>query len=195
MEERKEQLAILDEISERGRARRAQLMDSIDQTNHEFLAQGSDMSQRYQFAAVYLENAGDPPKLPSDPVLFHEPHTYPGVRLPHAWLNTSVPQMPISTLDLSGKGKFSLFTGHGGEPWLVAAARIKETLGIDVASYAVGYGLQYEAVYNDWYRLREVDEDGCILVRPDNFVAWRSQELADDCRATLERVLRKVLRI
>jgi len=153
------------------------------------------MSQRYQSAAIFLEGAGDPPMLPSDPVLFHEPHTYPGVRLPHAWLNTSVPQKQISTLDLSGKGKFSLFTGHGGEAWLTAAARIKEALGVDVACYAVGYGLQYEAVYNDWYRLREVNEDGCVLVRPDNFVAWRSQKIVDDCSATLEKVLRRVLNI
>src|ERR1700761_6808624 len=179
-QERKQQLAILDEISERGRARRQLLINSIDYTCHEFLAQGSDMGQRYDSSAVFLENAGESPKPPSDTVLYYEPHTYPGLRLPHAWLNTSIPQHPVSTLDLSGKGRFTLFTGHGGDMWRDAAAKVKQGLGIEVAVFAVGFGLEYEAVYNDWYHRREVNEDGCVLVRPDNFVAWRSTGMADD---------------
>lgn len=193
LERRKAQLAILNEKSDRGRARRRRLMDAIDETSHEFQAQGSDLGQQYESSAIFLEGAGQPPKLPSDPVLFYEPRTFPGRRLPHAWLNTSVPSNQVSTLDLSGKGRFTIFTGHGGEPWLKAAAQMRGMLGVEVTAYAVGFGLEYEAVYNDWYRLREVEEDGCVLVRPDNFVAWRSQGIVDDCSATLERVLKKIL--
>jgi hypothetical protein len=40
---------------------------------------------------------------------------------------------------------------------------------------------------------REIEEDGCILVRPDRFIAWRSMEAVDDCEAKLGEVLRKVL--
>ncbi|KIX10235.1 uncharacterized protein Z518_01316 [Rhinocladiella mackenziei CBS 650.93] len=195
LQERKQQLAILDEVSERGQTRRRQLINSIDYTCHEFLAQGSDMGQRYESSAIIVEDAGEPPKVPSDPVLFYEPHTYPGVRLPHAWLNTSIPQTQVSTLDLSGKGRFTLFTGHGGEAWRMAAAHAKEILGVEVAVHAVGFGLEYEAVYNDWYHLREVNEDGCVLVRPDNFVAWRSVDMVDNCSATLQDVLKKILGI
>ncbi|OCT49634.1 2,4-dichlorophenol 6-monooxygenase [Cladophialophora carrionii] len=193
LQERKQQLAVLDEVSERGRARRQQLIDSIDYTCHEFLAQGSDMGQRYDSSAIFLDGAGEPPKPPADPVLYYEPHTYPGLRLPHAWLNTSIPQKPVSTLDLSGKGRFTLFTGHGGDTWRDAAAKVKEDLGVEVAVFAVGFGLEYEAVYNDWYHRREVNEDGCVLVRPDNFVAWRSRSLAEDCPATVLGVMRKIL--
>jgi hypothetical protein len=151
------------------------------------------MGQQYASSAIFLEGAGERPRSPPDPVLFYEPHTYPGLRLPHAWLNKSIPQEQISTLDLSGKGRFTLFTGHGGTSWRKAAARVKEALDIDVVTYAVGYGLDYEAVYNDWYHLREVDDDGCVLVRPDNFVAWRSQRMIADCSTTLLRVLRSIL--
>lgn len=195
LDERKEQLAILDEVSERGRARRHQLIESIDYSCHEFLAHGSDMGQRYVSSAVFLEDAGSPPKPPSDPVLYYEPHTYPGVRLPHAWLNKGVPGKQVSTLDLSGKGRFTLFTGHGGDAWVQAAARAQEDLGIPIVAYTVGFGLQYEAVYNDWYHLREVEEDGCVLVRPDNFVAWRSRAVVDTCSVALQLALRHVLSI
>lgn len=168
-------------------------MDAIDYTCHEYLAHGSDMNQRYQSAAVYLENAGESPPLPADPTLYHEPHTYPGVRLPHAWVNTAIPGTQVSTIDLAGKGKFALFTGSGGAVWLKAAETVQKALGVDIAAYSIGYGLQYEAVYNDWYRLREVDEDGCVLVRPDNFVAWRSLGVVSDCDAVLLKVMRKIL--
>ena len=186
-------MAILDEVSERGRVQRQQLINSIDYTCHEFLAQGSDMGQRYESSAIFLEGAGEPPKPHPDPVLYYEPHTYPGVRLPHAWLNTGIPQKQVSTLDLSGKGRFTLFTGHGGDEWRKAAAKVKESLGLEVAVFAIGFGLEYEAVYNDWYHRREVNEDGCVLARPDNFVAWRSMSMVEDCSATLHGVMRKIL--
>jgi hypothetical protein len=193
LEKRKQQFAILEEQSERGRARRRQLAESMDFTCHEFQAHGSDMGQRYKSPAVFLEGAGDPPALPSNPTLYHEPHTFPGLRLPHAWLNTSIPKLQVSTIDLAGKGRFALFTGHGGEAWRAAGKKVTQVLGVEVAVYAVGYKLEYEAVYNDWYRLREVEEDGCVLVRPDNFVAWRSQTATKDCGADLLAVFRHIL--
>ncbi|KAH8817325.1 FAD binding domain-containing protein [Xylogone sp. PMI_703] len=193
IEDRKRELAVLEEVSEKGRARRRQLMDAIDYTCHEFLALGSDMNQRYHSTAVYLEGAGDEPPLPSDPALYHEPHTFPGVRLPHAWLNTAIPQQQVSTLDLAGKGRFALFIGHGGEAWREAAREVSESLKIPVVVYSVGYALEYEAVYNDWYRLREVEEDGCVLVRPDNFIAWRSNSLVTQPATDLRNVFKSIL--
>jgi hypothetical protein len=151
------------------------------------------MNQRYRSTAVYLDDAGDEPPLPSNPVLYHEPHTFPGVRLPHAWLNTAIPKEQISTVDLAGNGRFTMFISHGGEAWRDAARGIQESLKIDLAVYAVGYGLKYEAVYGDWYRLREVEEDGCVLVRPDNFIAWRSRSLAADTAVELRRVFTSIL--
>ncbi|KAK4070863.1 hypothetical protein Trihar35433_5330 [Trichoderma harzianum] len=193
LEERKNELDVLKEDSESGRARRRELMRAINYTSHEFLALGSDMSQRYKSSAVFLEGSGDEPPLPSNPVLNYEPHTFPGLRLPHAWLNTAIPQEQVSTLDLAGNGRFTLFIGHGGEAWRSAARSVEQALKVPIAVYSIGYGLEYEAVFNDWYRLREVEESGCVLVRPDNFIAWRSQSIVDDTTSVLERVFKSIL--
>ena len=155
LEERKRQFAELQENSTKGRDRRLQLQQALDDKRYEFLAQGSDMNQRYKSAAVHLERAGNAPETTKDATLYHEPHTYPGMRLPHAWLNTSVPGEQVSTLDLAGKGRFSLFTGYGGKKWVEAAAKVTQLLGVDVNAYEIGFGLQYQAVYNSWYHLRE----------------------------------------
>jgi 2,4-dichlorophenol 6-monooxygenase len=49
-------------------------------------------------------------------------------------------------------------------------------------------------LYDDWARLREVEESGCVLVRPDGHVAWRHAALADDCAAELQQTLERILR-
>jgi len=54
-------------------------------------------------------------------------------------------------------------------------------------------GLHYEDSYGDWARLREIDEAGCLLVRPDQHVAWRSQGAAADAEAVLLGAVRAVL--
>ena len=38
-----------------------------------------------------------------------------------------------------------------------------------------------------------MDEDGCVLVRPDRFVAWRSTKMIPDCEGKLLSVLDKIL--
>jgi hypothetical protein len=82
VEERKKQYAQLEEDSVDGKARRKGLMDALDYTSHEYLAHGSEMNQRYRSGVVFNESVDCP--LPQDPVLHHNPDTYPGVRLPHA---------------------------------------------------------------------------------------------------------------
>ncbi|KAK5991516.1 2,4-dichlorophenol 6-monooxygenase [Cladobotryum mycophilum] len=194
-EERKQELAVLDEKSERGSKKRRDLNKAIEHMSHEFLTLGAESNQLYRSTAVCLDRVGDEPALPSDADLYYEPHTYPGHRLPHAWLNTAIPGEKISTIDLAGKGRFSLFIGYGGEAWKQAAKLIQQSLNIEVAVFEVGYGLEYEAVYGDWDRLREVEEDGCVLVRPDNFVAWRSNSMVLDANAILEKVFRSILSV
>jgi hypothetical protein len=191
IEERKRQYAQLGEVSIEGTARRKRLADALDYTSHEYLAHGSEMNQRYRSDAVYSESGTLP--LPIDPVLHHDPDTYPGSRLPHAWLNTSTPGQQISTIDLAGNGMFTLFVGIGGTAWIEAAETIYSKLGVKITTVSVGPMQEYEAVYNHWYRLRKVSEKGCVLVRPDKFVAWRSMDMVEDCEAALSRVLRKIL--
>jgi 2,4-dichlorophenol 6-monooxygenase len=47
--------------------------------------------------------------------------------------------------------------------------------------------------YDDWARAREVSESGCVLVRPDTHVGWRSHYLVENPRATLAWVMETLL--
>ena len=66
-------------------------------------------------------------------------------------------------------------------------------LGIELAAYVIGPGRDYTDLYEDWSRLREVAEDGCVLVRPDAHVAWRAAALSEDPEAALREALELVL--
>ena len=99
----------------------------------------------------------------------------------------------ILMIDLAGHGAFCLFTGIGGSAWKESANNVGKEIGIDINAYSIGWGQDYEDVYFDWARRREIAEDGCVLVRPDRFVVWRSQSMIDDPKAKLLRVLKSVL--
>jgi hypothetical protein len=178
---------------EAGRAKRQEFQKAIENTETEFHGLGIEMNQVYTSAAVYTEDQGPPPPMPEDNIRTLQVTTYPGHRLPHVWVNTRVPGKKVSTIDLAGHGRFCLLTGPGGEKWKDAARSATENLGVEVVAYSIGWKQDYEDVYFDWERKRQVEEDGCVLVRPDRFVAWRSVSVVDDVVVKLERVLRNIL--
>ena len=151
------------------------------------------MNQRYESSAVYLDDEEARPEFPANPVQEHQITTYPGSRLPHAWLNHRIPGKKFSTQDVAGHGAFSLFTGIGGEAWRDAAKKAEELLGIKINVVSIGWMQDYEDVYFDWARRREVEEEGCVLVRPDRFVAWRSKSVVENADDKLVKVLKTVL--
>ncbi|MEK6440867.1 aromatic-ring hydroxylase C-terminal domain-containing protein [Pseudonocardia sp. T1-2H] len=99
----------------------------------------------------------------------------------------------MSTHDVVGKGRFALLTGISGGAWADAAAKVADQIGIEIAAHVIGPGRELTDAYEDWARAREVAESGCVLVRPDGHVAWRSASLTDDPMAELSRVLTTVL--
>ncbi|TKA81593.1 hypothetical protein B0A49_00365 [Cryomyces minteri] len=113
LEVRKQQFAELASASEQGVARRARLQAAVEGTAHEFHGLGIEMNQRYDSDAVYPLDEGARPPLPEDPVLQHDITTYPGSRLPHAWLNTRLQRTPGSTF--SGHPSPSSGTAFFGE--------------------------------------------------------------------------------
>jgi hypothetical protein len=193
LEARQEAFAELSQATPEGRARREKLQDAIKGTSHEFHGVGIEMNQRYVSKAIFLDDESSRPPLPDDPVLVHEITTYPGSRLPHAWLNTKVPGKQFSTIDLAGHCSFCLLTGIGGEAWKSAAIAVSKQSGITINAYSIGWDQDYADVYSDWARRREIDEDGCIFVRPDRFVAWRSKCMVSDPGDKLLRVLKAIL--
>jgi 2-polyprenyl-6-methoxyphenol hydroxylase-like FAD-dependent oxidoreductase len=186
-------MAEFEDKGEKGRKRRADFRKGIDNTKYEFHGLGIEMNQQYRSTAVFQDDEPGLPALPADAVRERLISTYPGMRLPHAWLNTRVPGKQFSTIDLAGKGRFCLLTGPGGEKWKEAASKVAKEVGVDIVCYSIGWKEDYEDVYMEWSKIREVEEDGCVLVRPDRFVAWRSKELISDPEGKLTTVMKRVL--
>src|SRR5207244_3035539 len=176
--------------STRGAAQREQLRRALDLKNYEFNAHGVELNQRYASAAVVPDGTQEP-AYERDPELYYRPTTWPGARLPHCWVEHR--GRKVSTIDLAGKGRFTLLTGIGGESWAQAAATVSERTGVPIAAFVVGPDRDVLDLYDDWAALSEVAESGCVLVRPDLHVAWRSHDLAADPTAELGRAVDAVL--
>ncbi|MGW0121057.1 FAD-dependent monooxygenase [Streptomyces sp. NPDC003327] len=121
----------------------------------------------------------------------HTPTSRPGHRLPHAWVTRDGER--LSTLDLTGTGGFTLFTGAEGEPWAEAAARVAEKFSVPLTTVVIGEGGAYADVDGGWAAVRGTGEAGALLVRPDQHVAWRRTEGAEDPEQVLAEVFAALL--
>lgn len=145
------------------------------------------------------------------------PTTRPGHRLPHAWIIQD--GKVISTHDLikgnikskvgsgesEGRADFVLITDEDGEKWVDAVGEIGETettilKNVNIATAQIrarditrpkGLCLDQD---DAWAGLKQVGAGGAVLVRPDNFVAWRSAKMSEtpekDLRAALASLMR-----
>jgi len=173
-------------------AQREAIRKAIAFKKYEFDAHGVEMNQRYRSSAVVTDGQMEP-ALELDADLYYQPTTWPGARLPHAWLYRRDNGAETSTLDLCGKGRFTILTGLGGEAWTEAAAKVAEALGIELVSHVIGPRQPYVDHGGDWARICEIRDSGCLLVRPDQHVAWRATAMTEDPEGDLFRVLRQVL--
>lgn len=176
--------------SEDGRAKRKALSAAIELQNYQFNCHGVELGQRYTSSAVVRDGAAFPEPT-RDPELYYQPTTTPGAYLPHAWVQRNGEL--ISTLDLAGHGAFTLLTGIGGDRWLAAADTISREFGIPLRALRIGHGGEAEDVYGRWTEQREIEDHGCVLVRPDRFVAYRAEKLHADPVAELRRVFTAIL--
>jgi 2,4-dichlorophenol 6-monooxygenase len=176
--------------TEAARARRRALRDAIALKVYEFDAHGVETNQRYESAAVVTDGAQRPP-FTEDAELIYQPSTFPGARIPHAWLTKGATR--VSTLDVVGKGQFTIMTGIGGEGWREAAAAVTKDAGVPIRTITIGPDQQWEDPFGDWARASEIDDHGALLVRPDQFVAWRSAIMPVDPTKELCRVMNRIL--
>jgi 2,4-dichlorophenol 6-monooxygenase len=189
-DEMREQIEERKAATPRGAAKRAALVGAMELKNYEFNAHGVELGQFYSSSAV----AGDGTPRPEparDPELYYQASTVPGSHLPHAWVGDATRR--LSTLDLAPYGQFTLITGITGEPWSAAAENVAKELGVPLRTVVIGPGREITDLYYDWARLREVEEDGVLLVRPDKFIGWRSATLPGDPEAALAEALRTLL--
>jgi 2,4-dichlorophenol 6-monooxygenase len=172
---------------------RATLREMIDQMRYEYHAHGVEMNRHYVSQAIVDDDSAIPFDYKKDAELFYQPSTRPGAFLPHVWLGKRASGPRISTLDVAGKRRFTLFTGHGGDAWRDAAALAMKQLGVDINVTSVGPYLDFEDIYGAWRRLSGIDESGCVLVRPDLHIGWRSARIIDNPNAVLVDVMRTIL--
>jgi 2,4-dichlorophenol 6-monooxygenase len=175
-----------------GAKRRRALDEAITLKNYEFNAHGVEMNQRYASSAV-VTDAGPEETWARDPELYYQPTTRPGAKLPHAWLAGEDGQR-LSTLDLVGGGRFTVVTGVSGRTWEIAAGVGAARQGIDLGVARIGSAGMRDA-YGEWARLREIDEDGCLLVRPDGYIAWRQATAPPDDRAAAGQLIDALTRV
>ena len=173
-----------------GAARRKALRTALDNKDFEFNAQGTEIGQFYDSTAVVCDGLGRP-EVTEDPMLHHQKSTYPGLRLPHAWIGDTLNKQ--STHDIATGTGFTVFTGITGRPWAEAASELAAELGMEIRTVVIGEGEEHQDLYGDWLRQREVAEDGVILVRPDKHIGWRAHQLVEDPRAALAAVLASIL--
>jgi 2,4-dichlorophenol 6-monooxygenase len=189
-EEGEEAIALLHRAGPDGEARREMVAATLAGTDYQFNAHGVEVGYRYRNGATVPDGTPEPP-FTRDPELYDHPSTWPGAHLPHAWLDDGNRQ--LSTGDIVGPGAFTLITGIGGDGWIGAAAEAARSTGDDVDVRFVGTADGYIDCYGDWRRLREVADSGCVLVRPDRFVAWQARDDRDESLQALPGVVATLL--
>jgi 2,4-dichlorophenol 6-monooxygenase len=169
---------------------RAAIREAIAFKKYEFDAHGVEMNQRYKSSAVVTDGQMEP-AFELDAELHYQPTTWPGARLPHVWLFDAW-RRAVPRSILVGKGKFTVFTGIGGEPGRAAAEGRK---GVGASSLCSCHRPAPRDHRPPW-RLGAGPRDrtrGLRLVRPDQHVAWRAEDMAENPEAELTRVLSAIL--
>jgi 2,4-dichlorophenol 6-monooxygenase len=176
--------------SEVGEQRRKALLAGVELMNYQFNAHGVELGQRYRGRAIA---SSEPfPAYQRDPELYFQPDTVPGSHIPHVWLQHD--GAAISTLDVCDYSGFTLIVGVGGESWIEAAATIASELGVPLRTARIGLRQDFDDFDGEWIKIREVSDRGCLLVRPDRFIAWRSHELPGNPTAALREAMLSILR-
>jgi len=146
---------------------------------------------RYRSQAVLEEDAG--PSSPMEIDLLDTPEELtglPGTRVPHLWVQRHGQR--ISTLDLLD-GRFVLLVGPAGTPWQKAAPGVAGSLKIDLVAYRLGADGDLLDPEDGWQTKLGMPAEGAVLVRPDGFVAWRTDTLPTGPARRLEQAISTVL--
>ncbi|WP_307844881.1 FAD-dependent oxidoreductase [Actinospica acidithermotolerans] len=193
--EAKDEAAMAAAIEERkantpaGEAKRAALVRAMELKNYEFNAHGVELGQFYTSTAIVPDGSTPPESRDAD--LYYVMSTVPGSRLPHAWVGDSMHRLAM--MDLAPYTQWTLITGVAGERWESAAEKVARDLGMPLTAVVIGPGRAVTDLYYDWAKLREVDEGGALLVRPDKHIAWRSMGLPEDPAGALHAALTAIL--
>jgi putative polyketide hydroxylase len=153
---------------------------------------GADNEPLVDYAAVafgYQYRSSAVLDAPEDnaPALLPEELTgQPGTRAPHVMV--TLEGREISTIDLYGR-RFVLLAGANGAAWVSVAERVAQRLDVPLDAYRFGV----ELAGAEGATAHGIGTDGALLVRPDGFVAWRTQAAMQNSERKLEQVLSHIL--
>lgn len=160
---------------------RARVETAIENQRDHFDMLGLQLGFHYETGALTPD--GTPAPVAINPVGDFVPSSRPGSRVPHAWVRAEGRR--VSLLDLIAYDAFTLITGSDGDAWRAAADGLAATrLGSHVRCLTSGREL--EDPEGHWAAVSGIANDGALLVRPDQHVAWRSRSMAADPAAELE---------
>ncbi|HWI71344.1 MAG TPA: FAD-dependent monooxygenase [Baekduia sp.] len=161
----------LDDGGPEGDRARAASAETIRRMKHrEFNSLGLVLGHTFDASPVIVDD-GTP--APARSVEQYTPTSRPGSRAPHAWLAPTV-----SLYDMFGPGLTLLCVGGDGTPFARSAAQ----RGIPLTVVSI-QGTEAETLYDTRY----------VLLRPDQIVAWRGDELPGDPGVLLDVVAGRVL--
>jgi len=128
-----------------------------------------------------------------DDIRVYVPDTRPGSPLPHAFVHDADNQR-VALMDLVKPGRFLLIAGEDGTAWCDAATVLAKQTGLPLDAIRIGHS---EGDYRDprsaWIRQRQFGKTGAVLVRPDRFIAWRSQDASLAPQRELQNALSAIL--
>lgn len=141
------------------------------------------LGYRYRSTAILADD--DQPVLTAPLQLQGEP----GTRAPHVWLQGSPGRQ--SSIDLFWD-RFVLLTGPAGTDWREAGSRLAGSANVPLRVVTIGPDGDYSALESGWLQAYGIGAGGAVLVRPDAFVAWRSEDGADDPATVLAAALARI---
>ena len=128
---------------------------------------GVEFGYSYAGSPLIAEEAGNVAEWQTT---IYEPHTRPGIRIPHIWLKDGRAMQDVLSQDFT----------------LVDLTNGADTAAIEAAFAVIGAPL--EVVRLDEPHVREVYECSLLLLRPDLHIAWRGDAPPDDAAALATRV-------
>ena len=135
----------------------------------EFKTLGAVLGYRYDDSPIVVPDGTDAPALNS---MIYRPSARPGCLAPHIWLEDGT-----SLYDHFGTGFTLLATGMGEEASYGNSASVAESLGIPL-----------KLIAPQDYRLERRYMAKFALIRPDQHVCWRGDEVGDDFARILKIV-------
>ncbi|MDI1266524.1 MAG: FAD-dependent monooxygenase [bacterium] len=147
---------------------------------------GLELGTIYTSDAVIAD--GSKPPAVEDPYTDYIPSGHPGARAPHVWFDRQGDR--LSTIDLIGP-EFTLIAGPKGQGWKKVAEATGAKTGLALQCHIVGDGLvDVEGTFRDRFG---IEDTGAALVRPDGFIAWRTQHMGPNAGADLGSALASIL--